>query len=120
LEQSNNWLSDYLRHTFISLGQIALIFLVDVFLAFAFMSDFAAGSVFCSSLKSFAMHHFTNKDVAGLLEEIGILLRLDGANEFKAIAFDKAARTVETLTEPVSEIVTDGRLTTISDRKSVV
>ena len=107
-------MSDYLRHTFISLGQIALIFLVDVFLAFAFMSDFAAGSVFCSSLKSFAMHHFTNKDVAGLLEEIGILLRLDGANEFKAIAFDKAARTVETLTEPVSEIVTDGRLTTIS------
>lgn len=60
------------------------------------------------------MHHFTNKDVAGLLEEIGILLRLDGANEFKAIAFDKAARTIETLMEPVSEIVAQDRLTTIS------
>jgi DNA polymerase (family X) len=47
---------------------------------------------------------YTNKDVANLLEEIGILLRLDGANEFKAIAFDRAARTIESLDEPIARL----------------
>jgi DNA polymerase (family X) len=48
---------------------------------------------------------YTNKDVAGLLEEIGILLRLDGANDFKAIAFDRAARTIESLDKPIAGLV---------------
>lgn len=57
------------------------------------------------------MKQYTNKDVAGFLEEIGILLRLAGENDFKAIAFDRAARTVETLDEPISDIVTEGKVT---------
>jgi len=56
---------------------------------------------------------YTNKDVASLLEEIGILLRLDGANEFKAIAFDRAARTIESLDESVAGLVEKNVLTSI-------
>lgn len=59
------------------------------------------------------MKQYTNKDVAGFLEEIGILLRLAGENDFKAIAFDRAARTVETLDEPISVIVKEGKVTSI-------
>lgn len=59
------------------------------------------------------MKKYTNKDVAGFLEEIGILLRLAGENDFKAIAFDRAARTIETLDEPISEIVKAGAVTSI-------
>ena len=55
----------------------------------------------------------TNKDIAARLEEMGTLLRLAGANEFKAIAFDKAARTVESMDTPVYERVDDGTLTSI-------
>lgn len=55
----------------------------------------------------------TNKDIAARLEEMGTLLRLAGANEFKAIAFDKAARTLETLDEPVFMRVEAGTLTGI-------
>lgn len=55
----------------------------------------------------------TNKDIASRLEEIGIMLRLSGANEFKAIAFDKAARTIETYSRPVFEHVYENTLTSI-------
>ncbi len=55
----------------------------------------------------------TNKDIAARLEEIGTLLRLAGANEFKAIAFDKASRTVETYEKPVFQHVEAGTLTSI-------
>ncbi|MCH8496386.1 MAG: DNA polymerase/3'-5' exonuclease PolX [Balneolales bacterium] len=57
--------------------------------------------------------NYTNKDIAALLEEIGILLRLDGANDFKAIAFDRAARTIESLDEPVSTLIDDRQVTNI-------
>lgn len=60
------------------------------------------------------MKNFTNKDVAGYLEEIGILLRLAGENDFKAIAFDRAARTVEMLEKPISEYVALKKVTEIS------
>lgn len=56
---------------------------------------------------------YTNKDIADLLEEIGILLRLDGANDFKAIAFDRAARTMETLDTPVATLVEGKKLTSV-------
>ncbi|MCH8523587.1 MAG: DNA polymerase/3'-5' exonuclease PolX [Balneolales bacterium] len=56
---------------------------------------------------------FTNKDVAELLEEIGILLRLDGANDFKAIAFDRAARTMESLDTPIATLVENNEVTSI-------
>jgi len=59
------------------------------------------------------MNSFTNKDVAALLEEIGILLRLDGANDFKAIAFDRAARTLESLDTPIASLVESNEVTQI-------
>lgn len=55
----------------------------------------------------------TNKDIAARLEEMGTLLRLAGANEFKAIAFDKAARTIEAFDGPVAGMARSGELTGI-------
>lgn len=57
--------------------------------------------------------NFTNKDVAGLLEEVGVLMRLAGENDFKAIAFDRVARTIESLSDPVSKYVESRTLTDI-------
>ncbi|HAC15249.1 MAG TPA: DNA polymerase/3'-5' exonuclease PolX [Bacteroidetes bacterium] len=59
------------------------------------------------------MKSFTNKDVAEFLEEIGILLRLAGENDFKAIAFDRAARTIESLTTPIGVYVANQEVTAI-------
>lgn len=57
---------------------------------------------------------YTNKDVAGFLEEIGVLLRLAGENDFKAIAFDRAARTIESMDRPIGAYVANGEVTSIS------
>ena len=43
----------------------------------------------------------SNQTIAEQLEQVGTLLRLAGENEFKAIAFDKAARTIESLETPL-------------------
>jgi DNA polymerase (family 10) len=48
--------------------------------------------------------------VAAILLEIGVLLELKGENPFKTRAYANAARTIETLTEPLDQLVTDGRL----------
>lgn len=66
-----------------------------------------------SSSTTKSMKNYTNKDVAGYLEEIGILLRLAGENDFKAIAFDRAARTVESLDRPIGHYVANGEVTSI-------
>ncbi len=55
-----------------------------------------------------------NKILAEQLESIGTLLRLAGENEFRAIAFDKAARVVETCDRSVAQAVLDGTYTSIS------
>ncbi len=55
----------------------------------------------------------SNKMAAAQLEEIGTLLRLAGENDFKAIAFDKAARTIEALEESVEALVHEGRITSV-------
>jgi len=60
------------------------------------------------------MRTYTNKDVAECLEEIGILLRLAGENDFKAIAFDRAARTIESMDKPIGKYVANGEVTSIS------
>jgi DNA polymerase (family X) len=60
------------------------------------------------------MKSYTNKDVAGFLEEIGVLLRLAGENDFKAIAFDRAARTIESMDRPIGVYVANGEVTSIS------
>ena len=55
----------------------------------------------------------TNKSIAEFLETIGTYMRLAGENEFRAIAFDKAARTVETMNESINDFIQAGTLTTI-------
>jgi DNA polymerase (family 10) len=56
---------------------------------------------------------FSNKSVVQALEEVATLMRMAGENDFKAIAFDKAARTVESLDEPLSAIIDEGRILSV-------
>ncbi len=52
-----------------------------------------------------------NKEqVAAILEEIGVLLDLQGENPFKTLAYHNAARTLENLTEPLEKLVAEKRL----------
>ncbi len=52
-----------------------------------------------------------NKDrVAEILAEIGVLLELKGENPFKIRAYVNAARTLESLSEPLEKLVTEDRL----------
>lgn len=55
----------------------------------------------------------TNKEIAEFLESIATYMRLAGENEFRAIAFDKAARIVETLDSPIESHIQQRTLTTI-------
>ena len=48
--------------------------------------------------------------VAEVLVGIGTLLELKGENPFKTRAYENAARTIETLSEPLDKIVAEGRL----------
>jgi DNA polymerase (family 10) len=48
--------------------------------------------------------------VAEMLVEIGLLLELKGENPFKTRAYSNAARAIETLAEPLLNIVTENRL----------
>ncbi len=48
--------------------------------------------------------------VAEILVEIGILLELKGENPFKTRAYANAARTIESLSEPLAEVVAADRL----------
>ncbi len=55
----------------------------------------------------------SNKEAAGMLEEIGIMLELLGENPFKARAHYSVSRTVENLGEPLEIMVGSGRLSSI-------
>jgi DNA polymerase (family 10) len=48
--------------------------------------------------------------VAEILVEIGVLLELKGENPFKTRAYANAARTIESLNEPLAKIVSEKRL----------
>src|SRR6266853_4067394 len=55
-----------------------------------------------------------NKDrVAEILTEIGTLLELKGENPFKTRAYENAARTLESLTEPLEKLISENRLSEI-------
>lgn len=54
-----------------------------------------------------------NERVAEVLQEIGILLELKGENPFKTRAYANGARTVEGMTEPLSRVVAEDRLSGI-------
>ena len=45
--------------------------------------------------------------VAEVLREIGVLLELKGENPFKTRAYHNAARTIETLSEPLDKLIAD-------------
>ena len=50
------------------------------------------------------------ESVAEILVEIGTLLELKGENPFKTRAYQNGARTIESLTEPLSKVVEENRL----------
>ena len=52
----------------------------------------------------------TNKQIGKVLSQIGSLLILQGENAFKTRAYANAARRVETLSEPVEDMVHEDRL----------
>lgn len=56
------------------------------------------------------MPQLTNKDVARVLKETASLIELSGGNEFRARAFSSAARTIERLDEPISNLIEAGEL----------
>ena len=51
--------------------------------------------------------------VAEILTEIGTLLELKGENPFKTRAYENAARTLESLTDPLDKLVAENRLSEI-------
>ena len=55
----------------------------------------------------------TNKEVAERLREIYQLMQLAGENRFRAIAFDRAAQTIESLNEDISNYIENNTLTDI-------
>jgi DNA polymerase (family 10) len=50
------------------------------------------------------------RDIARMFEEIGLLLELKGESPFKSKAYYNAARTIETLSEDLGELVVSGRI----------
>lgn len=50
------------------------------------------------------------KAIADILDEMGILLELQGANPFKSRAYHNASRVVEGLTKDVAELIENGEL----------
>lgn len=56
------------------------------------------------------MSTLNKKDVAKVLNEIGTMLELKGENPFKARAYYNGARTIETLSEDIGELVESGEI----------
>lgn len=55
----------------------------------------------------------TNQDVASKLREVFQLMQLAGENQFRSIAFDKAAQTIEGLNKEITSYIESGTLTEI-------
>jgi DNA polymerase (family 10) len=55
----------------------------------------------------------TNADVADKLREIYLMMQLAGENRFRAIAFDRAAQTIESLKEDINTYIEEEKLTDI-------
>ncbi len=49
-----------------------------------------------------------NSDVAAIFQEVADLLAIEGANQFRVRAYRNAARTIETLSRPVADLVAEG------------
>lgn len=59
------------------------------------------------------MAQIDHKQVAAILNEIGLLLELNGEDSFKSRAYYNGARTMETLTEDLARLVEEGKLETL-------
>jgi DNA polymerase (family 10) len=55
----------------------------------------------------------TKNEIAGVLDEIGVLLELKGENPFKVRAYHAGARALETLEEDMGAVIAESRLQTI-------
>lgn len=55
----------------------------------------------------------TNQDVAKKLREVYVMMQLAGENRFRAIAFDRAAQTIEGLNDDIQTHIDDDTLTEI-------
>ena len=55
----------------------------------------------------------TNRDVADALRHVYQLMQLAGENRFRAIAFDRAAQSVDGLERPVTALLAEGSLTAV-------
>jgi DNA polymerase (family 10) len=55
----------------------------------------------------------TNQEVAAKLREIYQLMQLAGENRFRAIAFDRAAQTIESLNDDINDYIESNSLTDI-------
>ena len=58
-------------------------------------------------------NQFTNKEIAKLLRNIAAVYLLTGENQFKIIAYQKAADTIESLSRELKDIWQEGRLNTV-------
>ena len=58
-------------------------------------------------------HPVDKRYVCDILEEIGTLLELQGANRFRVLAYAKAARALDSVTEDIHALVREQRLTDI-------
>lgn len=54
-----------------------------------------------------------HKQVAAILNEIGLLLELNGEDSFKSRAYYNGSRTIEALTEDLEQLVEEGKLDTL-------
>lgn len=58
-------------------------------------------------------HSIPTKDVVKILEDIAILLELQGENPFKSKAYARAARNIETMDQDLGHIIQEGTLSSI-------
>ncbi|MDD2672464.1 MAG: hypothetical protein PHW43_08650, partial [Syntrophales bacterium] len=59
------------------------------------------------------MNRMNKREVARILEQIGILLAVKGENPFKSVAYNRAARVIEALDGELHEIIGRGELSSI-------
>ena len=55
----------------------------------------------------------TKSQVVAVLEQVGVLLELDGANRFRVIAYQNASRALASLEEDLLAVVLEERLTEV-------
>lgn len=55
----------------------------------------------------------TNKEIAGILNEISILLTIKGVNPFKIRAYERAVRIVKDFPDPIEDLVNNNQLLSI-------